>query len=195
MEFDRCFLFSRLKSTMWETLPFTGSCKRYWNPPQHHIKPRFSQCCSLTRSAWPKDFPCKASQAGAPYPSPAQLQELSQHRPPGANLQPPNAPSLRSHPDSLYMPCTSPECWLHRSNPSVQVRPEGLPNLGGPQHPLSLFIRDTAFQQKHIAGKEGEKPLHTRTALLSMLNHSETILASMPQGQPLQLLAFTRLDS
>lgn len=62
------------------------------------------------------------------------------------NMQPPIAASLRSHPNSLYVPCTSPECWLDNSNPSVQVGPESLPNLGSPQHPLSLFIRDTALQ-------------------------------------------------
>lgn len=110
-------------------------------------------------------------------------------------MQPPIAALLRSHPNSLYMPCKSPECWPDKSNLSVQVGPEGLSNLGSPQHPLSLFIRDTALQQKQIAGKEGEKSLHTRKGLLSTLICSESILASTPKGQHMELLAFTRLDS
>lgn len=104
MEFDRCFLFSRLKScTMWRTLPFTGSCKRYWNPLQHHTKPHISQCCSLTRSACPEGFPCKSSQAGAPYPSPYCTASGTEPAQPTGEptMQPPTAPSLRSSPNSV----------------------------------------------------------------------------------------------
>lgn len=135
-------------------------------------------------------LPCRVSQAGAPYPSP--------HRTPSGNetgpatvwptIQHPLSPSLRLHLSSLYMPCTTPECWPDNTNLSVRVRllggTGGSPShLGSPQSSLSLFIRWTPLQYKHIVRKEGEKLLHTRNQLcLPSLSVQKTFLTVLPQG-------------
>lgn len=147
MEFDRCFLFSRLKScTMHSSLKWV--LQKLLKPTTASYQAPYQSMLLLDQDCMTQRLPCKASQAGAPYPSPyctGSGTERGQAAG-GPTMQPPTASSLRSHPDSLYVPCTRPECCLANTNPSVQVGPEGLSNLGSPQHPLPLFIRGTAFQ-------------------------------------------------
>ena len=148
MEFDRCFLFSRLQSCrVWKIVLLIESCKSYLNPPLCHTKPHIS---------WPRPgvHDPKASlqrvQAGAPCPSPHCTPSGTESGPATAwpAIQHPPSPSLRPHLNSLYMPCTTPACWPDNTNLNVRVRhssgTRGTPsNLGSPQSSPPLFIRWT----------------------------------------------------